>query len=60
MCREGEPDVDARGKISMKELFGRRNIKKDGQEGKVGSGSGFGMWLWPWLGLGTSVCLCLG
>jgi hypothetical protein len=29
----GEQDV--RGKISMKELFGRRNIKKDGTEGKV-------------------------
>ena len=28
-------EQDARGKISMKELFGRRNIKKDGTEGKV-------------------------
>ena len=26
---------DARGKISMKELFGRRNITKSGLEGKV-------------------------
>ena len=26
---------DNRGKISMKELFGRRNITKDGKEGKV-------------------------
>ena len=24
-----------RGKVSMKTLFGRRNIKKDGTEGKV-------------------------
>jgi hypothetical protein len=34
----GEQDV--RGKISMKELFGRRNIKKDGTEGKVSPGWG--------------------
>jgi hypothetical protein len=27
---------DIRGKVSMKKLFGRRNIKKDGTEGKVG------------------------
>ena len=27
---------DNRGKISMKELFGRKNITKDGKEGKVG------------------------
>lgn len=26
---------DARGKISMKKIFGRRNIKKDGTEGKL-------------------------
>ena len=27
--------ADARGKISMKKIFGRRNIKKDGTEGKL-------------------------
>ena len=44
-CRDkdvmGEPkgkvegDEDVRGKISMKELFGKKNITKDGKEGKV-------------------------
>lgn len=29
-------DQDIRGKVSMKTLFGRRNLKKDGTEGKVG------------------------
>ena len=32
---KGEQDEDMRGKISMKELFGRKNITKDGKEGKV-------------------------
>ena len=32
---KGEQDEDARGKISMKELFGKKNITKDGKEGKV-------------------------
>ena len=27
---------DNRGKISIKELFGRKNITRDGKEGKVG------------------------
>ena len=27
--------TDARGKISMKKIFGRKNIKKDGTEGKL-------------------------
>lgn len=32
---------DIRGKVSMKKLFGKRNIKKDGTEGKVrGGGAG--------------------
>lgn len=26
---------ESRGKISMKELFGKKNITKDGKEGKV-------------------------
>lgn len=29
---------DIRAKVSMKKLFGRRNIKKDGTEGKVCAG----------------------
>ena len=32
---KGEQDEDVRGKISMKELFGKKNITKDGKEGKV-------------------------
>ena len=32
---KAELDEDVRGKISMKELFGRKNITKDGKEGKV-------------------------
>lgn len=32
----GSSQEDIRGKVSMKKLFGRRNIKKDGTEGKVG------------------------
>lgn len=39
---------DIRGKVSMKKLFGRRNIKKDGTEGKVrpaaGQQAGRGGW----------------
>lgn len=31
----GGPGLDVRGKVSMKKLFGRRNIKKDGTEGKL-------------------------
>jgi hypothetical protein len=31
---EGE---ETKGKISMKQLFGKKNIKKDGTEGKVAS-----------------------
>ncbi len=34
----GEQDI--RGKVSMKTLFGRRNLKKDGTEGKVGRALG--------------------
>ena len=30
-----QQDEDVRGKISMKELFGKKNITKDGKEGKV-------------------------
>ncbi len=33
--KEYSEDNDERGKISMKELFGRKNINKDGKEGKV-------------------------
>lgn len=29
--------AENRGKISMKELFGKRNVTKDGKEGKVSS-----------------------
>ena len=36
----GGDGQDVRGKVSMKKLFGRRNIKKDGTEGKVGGGVG--------------------
>ena len=32
---EGFNSTDARGKVSMKKLFGRKNITKDGKEGKV-------------------------
>lgn len=34
---------DIRGKVSMKKLFGRRNIKKDGTEGKVRPGQDGGL-----------------
>lgn len=35
MGSEGDGGGDMRGKVSMKKLFGKRNIKKDGTEGKV-------------------------
>lgn len=31
----GDSETEIRGKVSMKKLFGRRNIKKDGTEGKL-------------------------
>jgi hypothetical protein len=36
MGSSGEGEETVRGKISMKKLFGRKNLKKDGTEGKVG------------------------
>ena len=38
----GEGDDAVRGKVSMKKLFGRKNLKKDGTEGKVGVS---GLWV---------------
>lgn len=34
----GEGEEPVRGKVSMKKLFGQRNIKADGTPGKVGRG----------------------